>query len=74
MSPRKADFDSVDLSDEFVQRDFHRDAEPDFGTLLGAGLKNRLLILHFAVDRLAFTKKVGDRFFTVDIFAVAKRC
>ena len=40
---------------------------------MGAGLENRLLFRRLAIDRLALGKEMCDRFFAVNILAIAQR-
>jgi hypothetical protein len=72
MPSGKAHFDSMNLSDELVECDFHRDPETDFRSLLRTGLENSLLFLDFSVNSLAFAEEMGYGLFAVDILTTTQ--
>jgi len=63
----------LDLADEPVTDEFHGVSKHSCGTLLRAGLKDRLALGYLTMKRLALGEKMGNRFFTVDVLAVPKR-
>ena len=62
-----------DPADKAVADEFHSVAKHGRGALLRAGLKDRPTLGHLAVQRLALGEKVSDRFFAIDVLAVAER-